>query len=131
MPLFRKLKSFFAPKEEKPSAWTQRVNVIPEGFKDGPVEGSGPTVPWTDVRCIRAYKRCNLSVDEVCLAFLLKDESKAWIEISEGVTGFSELSSSMEKAFPTIAATWWNHVAFPPFETRDSVLWSAAPNPES
>ncbi len=86
-------------------------------------ETGSVSFPWKSVLAVDAFKRDFLTIDCICLGF---ETPEGWIEVHEGTNGWVEFLDAVESSlagFPP-REEWWPKVAFPPFETRHSRLWT-------
>ena len=74
---------------------------------------------WEQITAVYAFKRDCLAYDQICLV-LGSESEKKWIEISEEDSGYGQLVRLLPRFLPGCLAedTWWQTVAFPPFETK-------------
>ncbi|MEM9366243.1 MAG: hypothetical protein AAGD07_09610 [Planctomycetota bacterium] len=78
---------------------------------------------WSCVTEIVAFKRDLLTTDMICLQFQLDDGT--CIETDEEMIGYRALIDIVESKFE-LTPDWWSKVAFPSFNTKLSVIWSAS-----
>lgn len=68
---------------------------------------------------ILAYKLDLLTTDDVCLEFIVGDESYV---ADEEMNGWSELTGEMNQRF-LILSSWLENILQPPFATNFAILW--------
>ena len=80
-------------------------------------------VAWDSVVSILAFKVDRWTVDEIRLAFELRDGRR--VEISEECGGYPELVRELPERLVGCAAfeDWWPKVAFPAFEANLTVVF--------
>jgi hypothetical protein len=104
----------------------ERIEIVADDVgvslvKDG--ERRSPAFAWNDVTEIRTFKRDLYIVDDIRLAFHIRD---GWFEFSEDQPGFEALDRKMREVFPEVPPGWFWDVAQPPFATNEREL-SRAP----
>jgi hypothetical protein len=102
-----------------------RVVLEPGGLAILATDGRRVAVPWAVVDRIVAYKRDNVTTDEVHLAFELRDPPGAVREVSEEWPGFEELFGALEREFG-ISAGWYMEVMHPAFAPNLRILYERA-----
>ncbi len=76
---------------------------------------------WAEVRCVWAWKLDCVVVDLIFLSF---DLGQVTIDLHEELRGYTDLVRTMEIQLPDLRRDWWSVVAFPPFTTNRTVVWS-------
>ena len=80
-------------------------------------------VRWGDVLEVVAFKRDLITYDEIRLAFRVEG---GWVELGEGIEGWSGLLIAVERHFPTVPPGWYQAVMVPAFEACYRVLYERA-----
>jgi hypothetical protein len=80
---------------------------------------------WEQITAVYAYKRDCWTVDQISL-ILGDDDRRTWIEVTEEDEGYQSLVGELPRHLPgcQAMAEWWPNVAFPPFETNKTNLYS-------
>jgi hypothetical protein len=78
---------------------------------------------WESVSAVDTFKLDLWSFDCICLSFKTPD---GWIEVNEHMKGWDDFLDVAESSLPGFPPheKWWKKVAFPPFETNQSTLWT-------
>jgi hypothetical protein len=78
---------------------------------------------WDSVSAVDTFKRDQLTVDCICMAFQTDD---GWIEVNEDMKDWDSFLKAVELRFPGFPPqkAWWGEVILPPFETKHSRLWT-------
>lgn len=81
--------------------------------------GSGyeaQTIRWSQIKAAYVYKRDAFTVDLICLAFRLEDDSI--FEVNERMQGWDYLIENLPEYLPNCVkfSEWFMEVAFPAFE---------------
>jgi hypothetical protein len=75
---------------------------------------------WKEIERLEAYKRDLLTIDQVCLDFVL---AQTVITISEDSEGFRPFINKLQEQFPAIEKDWDWEITQPPFATNFMVLY--------
>jgi hypothetical protein len=75
---------------------------------------------WSEVQEVVTFKRDCLIYDDIRLGFRIGD---GWIEISEDVEGWSDLTAAIARHFPAAPTGWYAYVMLPPLETCYRLLY--------
>ena len=89
--------------------------------------GSGyksQTIGWTQIKAAYVYKRDAFTVDLICLAFRLEDDSM--FELNESMQGWDYLIENLPEYLPNCkkSSEWFMEVAFPAFEMNLIEIYS-------
>ena len=73
---------------------------------------------WTEIEAAYVYKRDAYTIDVICLAFRLKDETS--FEVNESMAGWDNLIEKLPEHLSGCLEfhEWFMTVAFPAFETN-------------
>jgi hypothetical protein len=80
---------------------------------------------WEDIRVVRAFKTDCYSYDSIYFAVESVAKGAVFI-VNEDHWQFKELVGAFEARLPQFDREWFMKVAFPAFETCDTVLYRAA-----
>ena len=114
------LKRFSRPAREK-----HRLHVTAQGLSAYAGSWELWAFRWEEVTRIMTYKADLLTVDMICLDFLVEPRRLA-CHTDDEMPGFGNLCGCLRLHFPGIAERWWFDVAFPAFATNGKVLYEAA-----
>ena len=80
---------------------------------------------WQQIGAVYAYKRDCWTVDQICVA-LVDETRQISIDVGEDDKGYPELIAHLPDHLPGCLAVveWWFGVAFPPFETQLTRLYT-------
>ncbi len=94
-----------------------------EQSRVGEMESRTTIARWADIERVKAFKRDLITIDDLCVAFTLADDTS--ITLSEYVAGFADLLGVLPQHLPGCPAPqlWWAKVAHPAFATNHIVLW--------
>ena len=79
---------------------------------------------WEDIRAVRAFKVDCYTYDSIYFAVESAAEGTAFV-VNEDHWQFKELIGAFEARLPKFDREWFMKVAFPAFETCDTVLYRA------
>ncbi len=82
------------------------------------------SIAWQDINRIETFKQDLFTTDCIYLAFHLRT-TETPILVSEESTGFADLFTPMQTAFPSIPERWYFDVMHPAFKTNFTVLYNA------
>jgi hypothetical protein len=80
---------------------------------------------WEDIRAVRAFKVDCYGYDSICFAVESMAECAGFV-VDEDHPQFKELVEAFEARLPDFDGHWFQKVAFPAFETCETVLYRAA-----
>ena len=77
---------------------------------------------WDAVTMVRTFKRDQLAVDCICMAFETPD---GWIEVNEDMKSFGPFLEAVERCLPGFPPQeqWWHQVMLPAFALNEKDLW--------
>ena len=102
------------------------VNAVTLSWR-GPSHDNGDIViSWRETIRIEVFKRDLFSVDLICLTFFLRDDRA--LEINEEMNGWKSLVEKLPEYLPGCQTLeeWFPTVAFPPFKTNRTIIYSRA-----
>ena len=78
---------------------------------------------WESISAVDTFKRDQLTVDCICLAFQTDD---GWIEVNEDMKGWDCFLKEVELRLPGFPSreAWRGKVMLPPFKTNHANLWT-------
>jgi hypothetical protein len=101
-----------------------RVVMEPGGFVVVTSRDRRFPVQWGRVRRVHAYKRDNLTTDEICVVFE-SDDTGSGALVSEERPGFQELFGAMERELG-VSPAWYAEIQVPAFAPMHRVLFERA-----
>ena len=80
---------------------------------------------WEDIRAVASFKVDCYAYDLICFAVEAREEGAGFV-VNEEHPQFEELVGAFEARLPGFDGEWFRKVAFPAFETCETVLYRAA-----
>ncbi len=99
------------------------IRLTSDGFSITGQDGTAKQAAWASIKEVFVFKVDLLTHDTIRLGFRVSDDGTCW-EIDEDDPAFSELLAEVEQRFDVPIKNWWSKVAFPPFATNRTTLWS-------
>lgn len=115
--MLRKLMRLFSKRDKQ---W--RVTLTNEGFALWEDELLVAEVGWDDIDSIVAYKVDLLTVDTVCLEFVLRSSGER-VTLPEETEHFWELVKKIKRIFPESRQDWEDSVVRPPFAHNRTLVF--------
>lgn len=103
----------------------ERIELFPSGFRlicDGQAKGE---VLWNQVNRIAAFKDDLLTVDLICMEFILREKDIVF-EVNEDIEGFWDLAKRLPTIYPSINREWQSKVVLPPFARNPTTIYQRA-----
>lgn len=99
--------------------------------QERPVAKTLFSVPWSDIARVRAFKRDRLTHDRICIAVEKVDGSI--VEVDEDMHGWEKFTETLPTQLSGASPfhDWFDRVAFPPFETNLTDIYSRVDSPEA
>ena len=99
-----------------------RIEVTSDGFAAIGPDGHTFPVRWRAIIKMAAYKRDNITTDEIILAVETEDQPGVVREFSEEWDGFSNLFDPMKEHLG-ISASWYMEIMTPAFEPGFRIIF--------
>jgi hypothetical protein len=87
------------------------------------------SVGWNELDEIVAFKRDMLAVDDVCLGFRVRGESRFRV-CDEEIAGWDDVNEALATRSGIRYDEWFARIVQPPFAANSTVLWRRDPTAE-
>ncbi len=116
--MFASWRNFWSRLRPKPPAF--KILTDEEKFQLLEGDRTRSQFSWSEVQEVVTFKLDCWIYDDIRLAFRVREN---WIEVSEEIEGWADLSAEIARQFPEIPPDWLSTVMLPTFETCYRVLY--------
>jgi hypothetical protein len=97
---------------------------ITRSYEDGSVDKE--EMKWRDVNWAVAHKKDCYTVDQIRIEFLIDEDGKSGVLVTESMEGWEALIDALPTYLPgTLSkADWWDAVVKPAFATNWTILYT-------